>query len=399
MRRAGHHLTYCLNIHRGETWAEHFAAIRGPACAVRDRVAPGEPFGLGLRLGAAAAEELARPEARREFKDFLARENLYVFTINGFPYGAFHGVRVKEQVYAPDWRSPARLDYTLVLAKILAQLLPEGVDGSISTAPLSFKPWMATPADLDACLENLAALAGWLAVLEQETGRTVRLALEPEPACTLETTPEVLRFFEEDLFGPGAERLARRRAIPVRAARELLRKFIGVCLDTCHAAVQFEDPADAWRRLRAAGIGVPKVQISAALAAAWTDAAGREAARAALAPFVEPVYFHQVRAAAADGAVTGWTDLPEALDGLARRDDLVAARCHFHVPLFWSGTPPLTSTAADLGPAFFAEVRADPQVHLEIETYTFDVLPPPLRAGGVVDGIVREFARVGGWLG
>ncbi len=360
-------LTYCLNIHRGETWAENFAAIREHALAVRDRVAAGERFGLGLRLSHQAAMKLARPEVLAEAREFFARESLSALTINGFPYGNFHATRVKESVYAPDWRTDERRDYTMLLADLLIEL-GEG-EGSISTVPVSFKPWMRGAEDVEAAARRLIEVASNLDRLRERTGRELHLGLEPEPGCYLETIGETVRFFEEVLFATADE--------------EIVRRHIGVCLDTCHVAVEFEEPAEAVRRLRAAGIRLSKVQLSAAL-----RTGGDAESRTALERFCEPVYLHQVMARRADGTLDFYLDLPEALASAEAYEEM---RVHFHVPLFWKGDAVLGSTVSTMTPEFFREAAASGVEHFEIETYTYDVLPPELRAGGVVDSIVREF--------
>lgn len=366
------YLTYCLNIHPGETFAENLAAIRQHAVAVKQRILPASPFGLGLRLGAAAAEALRAPAARRALRAELEALGLYAFTINGFPYGQFHGTRVKENVYAPDWRTRERRDYTCLLADILADLLPDGVNGSISTLPGSFKPWIHKEADVRAMAQNLAACARHLATLREKTGREIHVGLEPEPFCFLETTDEVLKFFAGPLAAAGE--------------RDAVQRHLGVCLDTCHVALQFESPLEALRRYRAAGIRVSKIQISAALE---TDAAQAGALRL----FDEPVYLHQTKARFKNGELLAWPDLPDALPAIAGNDALEAVRVHFHVPLFWEGRVPLRSTATDLNMEFFREVCAATE-HLEVETYTFSVLPEVMRAGGVVECICRELEWV-----
>jgi sugar phosphate isomerase/epimerase len=366
------HLTYCLNIHPGETWAENRAAIRQYAVAVQQRLAPDKPFGLGLRISAAAAETLRAPAMRQTVRAELNALGLYVFTINGFPFGQFHGTRVKERVYAPDWRTRARLDYTCCLADILADLLPEGVHGSISTLPGSFKPWCHTAADIQRIAQHLKACALHLLKVRERTGREILLGLEPEPFCLLETTDEVIRFFE----GPLAE------VCRGGVERELVRRYIGVCCDTCHAAMQFESPQEVLRRLMASGIRVAKIQISAALE---TDAGGITALRA----FDEPVYLHQTKARFQQGALRAWKDLPEALPAIAQSAAPEIVRVHFHVPLFWEGGAGLRSTATELDAEFFRAACAATE-HLEVETYTFAVLPEALRAGGVVECISRE---------
>ena len=370
------HLTYCLNIHPGETLAEHRAAIRLHAVAVKQRLAPQRPFGLGLRLGAAAAAELGAPAARQQLRSELDALGLYAFTINGFPYGQFHGARVKENVYAPDWRTRERLDYTCLLADILAELVPDGMSGSISTLPGSFKAWIHNDADVRAMAKNLVACAKYLAALREKTGREIHVGLEPEPFCFLETTDEVIRFFEGPLATACAD----------AAEREQVRRHLGVCLDTCHVALQFESPLVALRRYRAAGIRVSKIQLSAALE---TAAASADALR----PFDEPVYLHQTKARFMNGELLAWPDLPDALPAIAQSESLETVRVHFHVPLFWEGGAPLRSTATDLSAEFFREACAATE-HLEVETYTFAVLPEAMRAGGVVDCICREIEWV-----
>ncbi len=381
------HLTYCLNIHPGETLAENLAAIRQHAVAVQQRLSPSAPFGLGLRLGATAAEELRAPAARRALRAELEALGLYVFTLNGFPFGRFHGARVKEKVYAPDWRTRERLDYTRLLADILADLLPEGVSGSISTLPGSFKPWILTEADISVMAENLVACARHLAALRDKTGREIQVGLEPEPYCALETTAEVLHFFAGPLAAACAD----------AAERAAVRRHLGVCLDTCHVALQFESPLEALRRYRAAGIRVPKIQISAALELACAAARGSCSSRPqeldALQPFDEPVYLHQTKARLKSGELRAWPDLTEALPAMAQTAALETVRVHFHVPLFWEGGAALRSTAALLDAEFFREACAATE-HLEVETYTFSVLPEALRAGGVVECISRELAWV-----
>ena len=370
------HLTYGLNIHRGETWAEHRDAIRGPAAAVKARVAPGAPFGLGLRLGDDASRELMAPGCLAEFRDELAAAGMYAFTINGFPFGRFHGTRVKEEVYAPDWQTPARLEYTLRLAQILAALLPEGVEGSISTVPGSYRAWISGEDNVRAMALNLGAAAAALAALRERTGRTIHLGLEPEPDCFIETTAEFLRFFEEELL----------RGAPGEAA---VRRHLGVCVDTCHLAIVGEDAAAALAAAGAAGARVSKIQLSAALTALNTPAG-----RAALSPFAEPVYFHQTRAYDPAGVPAGeWPDLAPALEELPGLAGAAEARVHFHVPLFWAGAGPLGTTRSNLNAEFWRRARAATS-HWEIETYTFDVLPAEMRAGGVVPAICGEYAWV-----
>lgn len=357
------HLCYCQNVHPAETWDEAFSAISTSALAVRERVSPGRPFGLGLRLSKMAADALLRPGNLAAFRDFLESRDCYVFTINGFPYGNFSAAPVKERVYAPDWRSAERLSYTLALAEILAGLLPDGISGSISTVPGSWKPWLKGPGDVDEIRANLGLAALGLAEISERTGRTVNLALEPEPGCLLETTRETIAFFD---------------TLPDKA-----RGRIGVCLDACHAATVFEEPSESLAALIEKGVPVFKAQVSAALSARLPEGLS------ALEKFADPVYLHQTRIRGEDGVTRAWDDLPEALAAYGGgRENW---RVHFHVPLHTPSLPGLSTTAGGLSPRFFALALQGGVSHFEIETYTFDALPPELKSCGVVESIAKEY--------
>ncbi len=354
------HLTYCTNIHPGERWAEHFAAIARSLPAVKRRVAPDAPFGVGLRLSADAAADLAEPAAMAAFKEFLAAEGLYVFTLNGFPYGAFHGTRVKDAVYRPDWSTPERLAYTTLLADLLAELLPDGMTGSISTVPCG---WAGHGRLGDAMIANLRAADHHLDTLFRRTGRRIALALEPEPGCLLDATADAVPLFRR-LGGP---------------------RHLGLCLDLCHLAVGFEEPAEALALLRAAGIPVHKLQLSAGLRLSPRDAE-------ALAPFDDGVYLHQVAARTGAG-LRRYSDLADAL---ACADGRTAEewRVHFHVPLWSERLGRMASTAGVT--ARMLELHAARPVcgHLEVETYTWDVLPREHRGRDLNDDIARELLWV-----
>ena len=376
------HLTYCLNVHPGETWAENLAAIRAHVPAVRRLVGRAGSFGLGLRLSRAAAAELREPAKLAEFRAFLALHDLYVFTINGFPYGRFHGTAVKEDVYRPDWRDPERRDYTLTLADILAALLPDGVSGSISTVPGSYKAWIRTAADVEQMVDNLIAVVRRLAEIREQTGREIVLGLEPEPDCFIETTAETIRFLEGPLAGEGSALLSASAGVSRARAREWLAAHVGVCFDTCHMALQFEDLAAGLSALRAAGVRIAKVQLSAALR---VPDAGALDATAAM--FRDPGYLHQVKTQGAGGRIESFADLPLA----AGRGGTGESRIHFHVPLYFEGSGGGLSTGAALDGAFFRALRAGASGHLEIETYTFHVLPDAVTSLDVDASIAREY--------
>jgi sugar phosphate isomerase/epimerase len=386
------HLTYCTNIHAGEPLEEVMAGLAKHLPAIKAAVAKDRPLGVGLRLGHQAAEGLRDPAALAALERFLAEGGYYVFTINGFPYGAFHGRAVKEDAYRPDWSEPERLAYTDHLADILGALLPAGQEGSVSTVPCTFKPW--AEGRLEAITENLIRHVAHLVGISRKTGQAIALALEPEPYCHLETVDEAAAFFKERLFArAGVARLAALAGLGAAEAEAAMRRHIGVCYDVCHAAVEFEDPGASIARLRADGIRIGKLQLSSALRVASFD----ERSARHLAAFAEPVYLHQV-VQKANGALRRFVDLPQAL---AAAGGAAGAewRVHFHVPVFLEQMTHFGTTQA-----FLAEIlrlhREDPiSAHLEVETYTWDVLPEAYRKADLSSAIARELNWVKGQLG
>lgn len=381
------HLTYCLNAHAGETWEAVLDAIREHSLKVRAHVAPDRPFGLGLRLSSQASLALEQEDTLAAFQGFLRQNNLYVFTINGFPYGTFHNAPVKTSVYAPDWRTRERLAYTARLARILARLLPDGVDGSISTLPLSYKSWIIPESHGPVMARQLADLALLLHDIRLTTGREIHVGLEPEPDCFLGTPEDCIDFFRHSLWTQGADHAMHHGRCSSSEALDILRRHIGVCLDTCHMAVEFLDPADALRQLADAGIRISKIQISAAM-----EAAGAAESLSRLRDFSDPVYLHQTRIRDARG-VRRYPDLGFALDSETPGTPSLW-RTHFHIPLDHPGAAGLHSTAPLLDDAFWRLALSGPVHHLEIETYTYTVLPRHLFPSGADESIVREFAWV-----
>jgi hypothetical protein len=371
----GLHLAYCTNIHRGEDWPETFGALQRDTLAVRDRVCPEKPYAIGLRLSDLASRQLAEPAVLREFQQWLEANRCYVFTINGFPYGRFHGARVKEQVYAPDWTTRERVDYTNRLFDLLAALLPENVDGSVSTVPGSFKDFITTDSQAAAMRANLWECVEHIAALSEGAGHDLHLGLEPEPLCYLETSDETVAFLSDMRKDrPGDERLTR---------------HLGVNYDTCHLAVEFETAREALARFKDNRVRVSKIHLSSALRVRPTPEA-----RQALAAFADATYFHQVIERRADGCLRRYRDLDLALKaGDSLLDPATAEwRIHFHIPLHSAPTPIFAGTTDHLLDTLdFLQAAPALCSHLEMETYTWEVMPPEMKNRTVVDQLVSEY--------
>ena len=366
----GHHLAYCANIHRGETWAETFNALETYTLAVKKRICPTRPYAIGLRLSAQAAWELAQGNAVAKFRRWLEQHDCYVFTINGFPYGSFHGQRVKEQVYLPDWTSTERLDYTKLLFDLLAQLVPQDVDGSVSTVPGSFKEFIKTAAQEKAIRDNILQCVEHVDRLSQKTGRVLHLGLEPEPLGYLETTAETVEFFE--------------RLRDEHSNDSRLERCLGVNYDTCHLAVEYEEPGQSLAQLRRHHIKVSKLHLSSALKTRPTAAA-----RSALAGFADEVYLHQVIARGVEGKLVRYRDLDDALRAAAPAEEW---RVHFHIPLHCPKTEWFEPTTDHLL-GVLDELKREPGLcsHLEMETYTWEVLPASMKSPSVVGQLIAEY--------
>jgi len=392
------HLGYCTNIHPGESLAEVRQNLARYVVEVKRLVLPDGPFGVGLRLSARAARELLAPGALPELGAFLAEHGMYVFTINGFPYGEFHKGRVKEQVYLPDWLDDARLAYTDQLATILAELMvgQDLDEGSVSTSPGAFKPRVQSLRDAQGIAERMRRHAVFLHQLAQRTGKTISLAIEPEPSCQLETVAETVAFFEQHFFAASAlQHTAALARVSTVEAEVLLRRHLGVCFDTCHMAVEFEPALGAIDQLVAAGIRIGKVQLSAGVEAS--------ALTPELQAFDDGVYLHQV-VQSTSGQLVRYVDLADAFaDGERAQAPAAGAlastyRVHFHVPLFLESLGSFSSTQPYVREVLAVLRERAICPHLEVETYTWDVLPAAYRAEPIVEAVARELTWVVGEL-
>jgi sugar phosphate isomerase/epimerase len=383
------HLTYCTNIHAADGWPAVFDALARVAPALKRRFSPNAPFGVGLRLSARDARELLAAGVDT-LRAFLDDQGLYVALINGFPHGSFHRSVVKANVYAPDWRDPERVRYTRDLIHILSTLLPDDVDGGISTVPLSYKAWLGAGStdDWRQIIHNIADVAAALVHVRRERGHLIHLDIEPEPDCVLETSAETVSFCDR-LVAEGSARLAGALGTGRGSAGELLRDHVRVCFDCCHFSVEHEDPVAALRSMSTAGCRIGRIQLSSALRVDMpAGTGGRRVVVDRLRPFADSTYLHQV-VCGHEGALTRFADLDEALDHGSRGD----WRIHFHVPLFTSDYEGLRSTQRDVQRVIEEAAASGVTHHLEIETYTWDVLPPGLKID-VVESIAREYAWV-----
>lgn len=369
-------LSYCTNVHPGRTVAQVKEGLHQYARPVRKAL--DRPLAAGLWLARSVVNELLTSTSEtRRFRDELHKLDLTCHTLNAFPYGDFHEQRVKEKVYLPGWARAERLSYTLDCAKVLSHLLPEGGEGSISTMPLGFKPFLQPPQFMEHCCQNLIRCAEGLDRIRHSTGKVIRLAIEPEPLCLLETTQEAIDFFKT--IWSQAQTIDK---------LDVVREHLGLCFDVCHQAVEFENVGDSIGALAEAGVRINKVHVSCALQ--W-DSPGDPEGRDALRRYIEPRYLHQTFAKLPDGKLATAVDLnADLLDHPdSSFQSAPAWRVHFHVPVNAETLGPLKTTRPALREALTAVRKLDYAPHLEVETYTWNVLPGQEKTD-LVEGLTQE---------
>lgn len=393
MKTALGHLTYCTNIHAGKNWTEDFDILKKNLPIIKKSIAPDQAFGIGLRVSEAASLQLINPIALTEFKQWLKGNNAYVFTMNGFPYGDFHHTVVKENVHRPDWTTTARKDYTIRLFKILQSLLPPGMDGGISTSPLTYRHWFTSTRDADQAKEkatlNIIEVLKELHTIYVESECLMHLDVEPEPDGMLETGKEYITWFEDDLLRLGVPALMKSFGLSAAAAEESIKRHLCLCYDVCHFSIGYENHEAVLEKLREKGLRVGKIQISAALKANLNVIeAARVHIKGSFGKFNETTYLHQVVAKKSDGSLIRYPDLPQALADFDR-DAVEQWRAHFHVPISLNEIGALQSTQDDILKVLELQKKQSFTNHLEVETYTWEVLPAKIKLP-VTQSIINE---------
>jgi hypothetical protein len=389
------HLTYSTLVHPGDNWDEIWNSLTTYVPKVKERFSPNQRFGVSLRLAAESAQTLVSSRAERDkLKKFLDDNDMYLYTVNAFPYGPFKGRIVKEQVYEPDWRTDERTQYTINVAEVLADVAPEGSAPSIQSPPLGFKPRVTGPDVIDAFTEHILRVAAHLIELKERTNRTVGLALEPEPYCFLETTDETVAYFTNHLYsGKSAARLAKLARIPISEAHAALRRHVGTVFDICHQAVEYEDISVSLQKLVDAGIPVFKLQEAAAIQVPQVN----EKAIDVLHRYAQTIYLTQTKERK-EGKDKMFLNLEDAFEAWKSNPGPREWRTHIHVPVFLDDLGAFRTTRFAIEDALKFHKANPVSRQLEIETYTWDVLPDSLKTGNIVDYVCKELEWVKGQL-
>ena len=390
------HLTYSTLVHPGDTWDQMWTSLQTFVPKVKQQLSPHDPFGVCLRLSARSADTLVHDAAAvAALRAFLADHDMYLYTANAFPYGSFKGTVVKQDVYEPDWRSNERTVYTKNVADVLAAVAVDGIAPSIQSPPLGFKPRVTGPDVIASFTDHVLDVTAPLVDIERRTGKTVTLALEPEPYCFLETTDEVIAYFRDHLYsGAAAVRLGALTGLPVSESHAALRRHVGIVFDICHQAIEYEDITTSLQRLVDAGIPILKLQQAAAIHVPQVT----QQAVDALAKYAQTIYLTQT-IEQQNGRLTRYLNLEEAF--AAWQKDPAAGkewRVHIHVPVFLDDLGPFRTTRFAIEDALKFHRQTPLSSHLEIETYTWDVLPDSLKTGDIVEYVCRELEWVKGQL-
>lgn len=390
------HLSYCTNIHPGETWPEIFESLKNYTLKVKQAILPKKKFGIGLRLSQKSALVLVKTNNLIEFKNWLELNDLYVFTMNGFPYGEFHNVAIKDQVHTPDWTTQDRVDYTKNLMEILAFLLPDNTEGGVSTSPLSYKYWFNSKENIHQTTEKtcdaIIQIVLQLIEIKQNSGKTLHLDIEPEPDGFLENTAEVINFYISYLFKQGINTLQNILHCSESEAKKHILEHVQVCYDVCHFALAYEKPEFVISSFEKQGIKIGKIQISSAIKCQKSDKFTIKEQQNSLREFDEPTYLHQSIVQLKDNSLVHFSDLSEGID-LMTSPDFKEIRTHFHVPIFTTDFGVLASTQNEIIDALAIWKKNKYTAHLEIETYTWGVLPEHLQTN-MTQSISRELTWV-----
>jgi hypothetical protein len=389
------HLTYSTLVHPADDWEQLYNSLVTYLPKVKERIAGNRAFGVCLRLSANTAQTLAGSAAERDkLKKFLADNNMYVYTVNAFPYGAFKGTVVKEQVYEPDWRSEERTRYTINVADVLADVGAPGMALSIQSAPLGFKPRVTGDDVVKSYTDHVLRVVAHLIALQARTGRTVQLALEPEPYCFLETTDETIDYFTHHLYsGAAVEKLAKLAHLPISEANEALRRHLGIVYDICHQAVEYENISESLQKLVDAGIPIFKLQEAAALHIPEVT----QGVVDTLKRYAKTIYLTQTLEKK-DGKITKFLNVDDAISAFEKNPGPREWRTHIHVPVFLDDLGQFRTTRFAIEDALRFHKQKPLSPHLEVETYTWDMLPDSLKSGDIVDYICRELDWVRGQL-
>lgn len=392
MKTSSGHLTYCTNIHAGKDWAADFDNLKLYFPEIKAAVSPNAAMGIGLRISNNASLALAEPASLAAFKSWLEAQEAYVFTMNGFPYGEFHRTVVKAEVHSPDWSTAARKAYTIRLARILSALLPPGMEGGISTSPLSYRHWFDIPEALDMVLKaatlNVLEVVKELIEVHRKTGKRIHLDLEPEPDGIIESGAEYINWYEQQLLPVGIPFIANAFNLDDEEAEGMIKQHLCLCYDVCHFSIGFEDHGAVLEQLSAKGLKVGKIQISAALKGKFGNVERNQEVLDDFKRFNEPTYLHQVVARDEQGALLRYPDLDEALEDF-QQQSAQEWRAHFHVPISIDRIGNLESTQKDILEVLGIQKDNPFTSHLEVETYTWEVLPEALKIP-VADSIVKE---------
>src|SRR5260370_26288883 len=389
------HLTYSTLVHPGDNWEQMWSSLNTYGPQVKARIAGNRPFAVSLWLSADPAHTLVNRKAERDrLKKFLSDHDMYLYTVNAFPYGAFKGTVVKEQVYESDWRSEERTRYTMNVADVLADVCPVEIGASSQSAPLGFKPRVTDKAVVVSYTDHVLRVVAHLVALEARTGRTVTLALEPEPYCFLETTDETVDYFTNHLYcAAAAETLAKLAHIPISEAHGALRRHLGVVFDICHQAVEYENIAESLQKLVDAGIPIFKLQEAAALHMPQVTQAIVDTLRR----YAKTIYLTQT-VEKKNGKLTRFLNLEDAFAAWEKDLGSREWRPPFHVPVFLDELGPFRTTRFAIEEALRFHKQKPLSRQLEIETYTWDELPDNLKTGDIVDYVCRELEWVRGQL-
>ena len=412
------HVTYCTNIHTSNNWEECCKNIKHYSVEIAKKIKQNfkyslneNYFPLGLRFSGKEVEEIQNSPFKFEFlKNLLESHNLFPSVLNAFPYGDFHRAPVKENVHQPDWFNYERVKYTINMANLLVNFVKDKNyqdNYGISTNPIGYKYTYDRIREyknfhfwhqlVQKSVYHFIEVVKYFIEIEKKTNVNLHLDIEPEPDGIIETSEEMILFFNEYLLLTGVNLLSYSLGISTQKAEMYIRRHINICYDICHCAVLFENSFHNLQKYGREGIKIGRIQVSSALSVLFDQNRNQNLEKLKLLKeFSKSIYLHQISEnnntssfikQHRDLEGTLETILPYKIAELSNSE----WRIHFHVPIFLSHYGLLNSTQNEiLNTLKYLKKNPDITSVLEIETYTWRVLPVALKID-LTASIIREY--------
>jgi hypothetical protein len=375
-------LSYCTNIHFGESWEEVFYILKFHSRKLRNAFLKMDQFGIGLRLSNSSIINLSKSSFFFDFLFWLKINNFYIKSVNGFPYSFFGSNYIKDNVYLPDWSNFKRYIYSRRIIILFSNFLNKNNFGGISTLPLSYKYFFCNYSYNNLYIKSIKYLYSLLILLNDiyvNNKIFIHLDIEPEPDCVVSNTLDYINFFKKWLLD---------RIILYFLKKKIhmfILNYFRICFDICHSSVEFESICQSFNSIFLFNIKFGKFQISSSLKIDKMNFYNSYV----FSYLPETPYIHQVYGKTFYDNIITYKDISLA-HILLYKKKIVEYRIHYHVPIFFDKYEIFESTQQYIIEFFKLLKKRNAFYIFEIETYTFDILPCYLKLN-ILYSLKREY--------